>query len=205
MRIFDYLTSKLNEISECHLFTAVELASSEYPKAPVGKHLGLMVRSGKIARFSKGKFYKPKATAFGLLGPNEQEVMKDLLVKDGKQIGYPTGYQIFNILGLTTQVSWLFQIGCKNPRKRIKRGHCTIAFIKQNNEITESNIPLLQILDAVRYINKMPETSEKDVQRRLIAITKELPENQVNEIVSLSNKYSVATQRVLKNLLAEGT
>jgi hypothetical protein len=203
MRISDYLTSKLNEIPECHLFNAVELASSEYPSASVGKHLGLLVQSGEIARFAKGKFYKPKATVFGLLGPNEQEIMKDLLVKDGKQIGYPTGYQVFNRLGLTTQISWLFQIGCKNPRRRIKRGSCTIAFIKQNNNITESNVPLLQILDAIRYINKIPETSKKNSYIRLLAILMQLSDSQIEEIIFLSNKYTAATQRVLKNLLAE--
>ena len=129
--------------------------------------------------------------------------MKDLLVKDGKQIGYPTGYQVFNRLGLTTQISWLFQIGCKNPRWRIKREHCTMAFIKQNNEITESNIPLLQILDAVRYIKKIPDTSEIESLRRLAAILKQLSELQIEEIISLSYKYTSATQKALKNLLAE--
>jgi hypothetical protein len=199
----NYLALKIDEVPECSIFTADQFVTSEFGKGSLGKHLGRMVQSGEIVRFSRGKFYKPKATVFGRLGPNEQEVMKDLLVKNGKHIGYQTGYQIFNRLGLTTQISWLFQIGCKNPRRRIKRGSSTIAFIKQHNEITESNIPLLQILDAVRYINGIPETSEKDVQRRLVAILKELPDDQINEIVSLSYNYTTATQRVLKNLLAE--
>jgi hypothetical protein len=107
-------------------------------------------------------------------------------------------------LGLTTQLSWLFQIGCKYPRRRIKRGRCTIAFIKQNNDITEGNIPLLQILDAIRYINRIPETSERDILIRLAAILQQLSESQIEEIIFLSNKYSAATKRVLRSLLMGG-
>lgn len=70
-----------------------------------------MVKSGKIARHSKGRFYKPKQGIFGTLKPDEYEIIKDLLIKDNKPIGYITVDQIFNSFHLTTQVPSVSQIG----------------------------------------------------------------------------------------------
>jgi len=63
-----------------------------------------MVAAGKIRCLSKGRFYKPRITQFGELQPDTYQIVKDLIEKNGKTIGYLTGYSAFNQLGLTTQV-----------------------------------------------------------------------------------------------------
>jgi len=73
----------------------------------------------------------------------------------GKITGYITGYSIYNQLGLTTQVGNTIQIGKNQVRPGFKRGRYTISFIRQKNTITKANIPLLQLLDAIRYIKKI--------------------------------------------------
>ena len=65
------------------------------------KMLNRLVGEGVIAKISKGRFYKPKKSIFGTLKPKPEEIVKDLLEKDGKVIGYMTGYSLFNRLGLT--------------------------------------------------------------------------------------------------------
>ena len=102
-----------------------------------------MVISGKIAKLSKGKYYKPETTPFGDLLPNQKQVVKDLLEEKGKINGYPTGYSIYNELVLTTQVSNTIQIGKNEIRPSFKRDRYTIDFIKQKNSITKVNVPLL--------------------------------------------------------------
>ncbi len=96
-----------------------------------------MVAAGQIRRASKGRFYKTKMTEFGELPLNATELVKDLLEKNGKTIGYLTGYTAFNELGLTTQVPFALQIGVTNEKKAIKRKFYRIGFIKQHNEITK--------------------------------------------------------------------
>ena len=100
------------------------------------------------------------------------QVVKDLLEEDGKIIGYLTGYSIYNQLGLTTQVSNTIQIGKNEIRPGFKRERYTIAFIKQKNTLTKENIPLLQILDAIRYIKKIPDATIESSCRRLSVILK---------------------------------
>lgn len=70
-----------------------------------------MSGSGLIAKWSKGKFYKPRQTVFGRLEPAQEEVIRDLLERNGETIGYLTGLSIYNRLGLTTQISNVIQIG----------------------------------------------------------------------------------------------
>ena len=74
------------------------------------KALNRMVDAGKLAKLSKGRFYKPENTPFGRVLPNYQAVINDLLYVDDKAVGYLTGINLFNQLGLTTQISNVLQI-----------------------------------------------------------------------------------------------
>ena len=149
-----------------------------------------MVASGKIAKLSKGKYYKPENTPFGNLQPNQAQVVKDLLEENGKITGYLTGYSIYNQLGLTTQVSNTIQIGKNQIRPNFKRERYTISFIKQKNTITKENIPLLQLLDAIRYIKKIPDANIESSCKRFLAIIKNFTEKEINTLGSLGVKIS---------------
>lgn len=96
---------------------------------------------------------------FGNLQPSQSQFVKDLLENDGKLFGYLTGDNIYNQLRLTSQVSNTIQIGKNKTRPEFKRESYTISFIKQKNTITKDNIPLLQILDVIRFIKKIPDSN----------------------------------------------
>ena len=160
-----------------------------------------MVASGKIAKLSKGKYYKPENTIFGNLQPNQSQVVKDLLEENGKITGYLTGYSIYNQLGLTTQVSNTIQIGKNQVRPNFKRESYNIAFVKQKNTITKENIPLLQLLDTIRYIKKIPDANAEGSCKRFLAIIKNFTDFEINTLVRLSLKYPPATRALLGALL----
>ena len=123
--------------------------------------------------------------------------------EDGKVIGYLTGYSVFNQLGLTTQVSNTIQIGRNEIRPALKRDRYTIKFIKQKNTITKDYVPLLQLLDAIRYIKKIPDNTVLSSCLRLISILKSLSQNDLSTLVRLSQKYPPATRALLGALLEE--
>lgn len=95
------------------------------------KALNRMVQAGILAKIGKGKFYRPETSPFGVLLPAYQEVIKDLVVADSKPIGYVTGINLFNELGLTTQVSNTIQIAKNDIRPAFKRLHYSICFVRQ--------------------------------------------------------------------------
>jgi len=161
-----------------------------------------MVASGQLAKLSKGRYYQPEKTPFGELQPSQSQVVKDLLERDGKIIGYLTGLSRYPELGLSTQVSNTIQIGKNDLRSSFKRGQYTIEFIKQKNTITADNIPLLRLLDALRLIKKIPDTSEEAICRRMIEIIGDLSDKDLKKMVRLALKYPPATRAILGALLS---
>ena len=203
MKVSDYIATTIDRLPKGYIFTYADFVAEVNKKEAVIKALNRMVESGKIAKLSKGKYYKPENTPFGNLQPNQAQVVKDLLDDDGKIIGYLTGYSIYNQLGLTTQVSNTIQIGKNEIRPNFKRERYTISFIKQKNTITKENIPLLQILDAIRYIKKIPDATIESSCRRLLAILKNLSDKDTSTLVRLALKYPPVTKAILGALFDE--
>ena len=123
--------------------------------------------------------------------------------ENGKISGYLTGYSIYNQLGLTTQVSNTIQIGKNQVRPNFKRERYTVAFVKQKNTITKENIPLLQLLDAIRYIKKIPDANIESSCKRFLAIIKKFTETEINTMIRLALKYPPATRALLGALLEQ--
>lgn len=201
MKVTDYVSYIIDRFPRGYVFTYGDFTTEVNQKEAVIKALNRMVQAGKIAKLSKGKYYKPETTPFGNLLPNQSQVVKDLLEEDGKITGYLTGYSIYNELGLTTQVSNTIQVGRNAIRPAFKRERYKISFVRQRNTITRDNIPFLQILDALRYIKKIPDTTPEASARRFLAILKELPESALGTVIRLAKKYPPATRALLGALL----
>jgi hypothetical protein len=156
-----------------------------------------------LAKLGKGRFYKPEVTPFGQLKPLPNEVIKDFLEEKGRITGYITGFAIFNRLGLTTQVNQVIQIGRNQMRPPLERNGLKISFVLQNNLITPKNIPLLQILDAIKYIKKIPDSTPSASCERLLVIMRNLNDEELQVMVRLAIKYPPATRALAGALLEE--
>jgi len=203
MKTPEYIALTIDRLPKGYVFTYADFIAEVNKKEAVIKALNRMVKAGKIAKLSKGKYYKPENTPFGMLQPNQAQVVKDLLEEDGKIVGYLTGYSIYNKLGLTTQVSNIIQIGRSQIRPNFKRERYFISFIRQKNTITKENIPLLQILDSIRYIKKIPDATIETSCKRLLSIIKNLSEKDKGTMVRLALKYPPVTKALLGALLEE--
>jgi|SRR5690242_9397092 len=201
MKVSKYISFTIDRLPKGYIFTYTDFDTEVNSKEALIKALNRLATSGKIVKLSKGKFYKPETTPFGNLQPNQAQIVKDLLETDGKVTGYLTGYSIYNQLGLTTQISSAIQVGKNEVRPAFKRERYTISFVKQKNTITKENIPLLQLLDAVRYIKKIPDTTVTSSCKRFLAIVKELSEKDKNTLVRLALKYPPTTRALLGALL----
>lgn len=203
MKTTDLLETKINRLPKGHIFTYSDIISDPGKKEAAIKALNRMAQSGKIAKLSKGKYYRPEETVFGKLQPDQYQVVKDLLEENGKVIGYLTGLSIYNKLGLTTQVSNTIQVGSNDIRPTFRRERYTISFIRQKNTITKENIPVMQLLDAIRYIKKIPDAAPASAVKRLMAIIEELPENNLPAMARLAQKYPPQTRALLGAMLEE--
>lgn len=203
MKITEYIEYTIERLPKGYVFTYLDFIKEVNQKEAVIKTLNRMMASGKISKLFKGKFYKPENTPFGNLQPNQAQVVKDLLKENGKTTGYLTGYSIYNQLGLTTQVSNTIQIGKNQIRPSFIRERYTITFVTQKNTITKENIPLLQLLDAIRYIKKIPDASIESSCKRFLIIIKDFTDKETNTLVRLALKYPPATRALLGALLEQ--
>ena len=201
MKITEYIAFTIDRLPKGYVFTYANFITEVNRKEAVIKALNRMVASGKIAKLAKGKYYKPETTPFGNLQPSQVQVVKDLLEENGKITGYLTGYGIYNQLGLTTQVSNTIQIGKNQIRPNFIRERYKIAFLKQKNTITKESIPLLQLLDAIRYIKKIPDATVEASCARFLAIIKNLTDKEINMLVRLALNYPPATRALVGSLL----
>lgn len=201
MKSSDLIRNKINKLPEGYVFTYSDFSNEVKSENALKLTLFRLVRAGKIERLSKGRFYKPKQGIIGKLNPDEYEVVKDLLKLNNRVIGYITGLGVFNSLGLTTQMSSIIQIGSNIDKKQIQRGKYIIKYIRQWNKITTDNINLLQLLDCIRFIKSIPDTTIDQSYKRLIYLLGELSEKEIRVLTSLASKYPPATRSLVGSIL----
>ena len=194
MKVTELVKNKINRIPEGYVFTYNDFDIEVKNESALKQALFRLVKSGKIERLSKGRFFKPKQGITGKLKPDEYEVVKDLIKVNNKITGYITGFGIFNTLGLTTQMSNIIQIGSNFDKKQIQRGKYTIKYIRQWNKISKNNTYLLQLLDCIRFIKAIPDTSIDKTFKRLQYLLEELQEKDKKSIADLALNYPPLTR-----------
>lgn len=169
----------------------------------LSKALSRMVKANKLEKIEKGVFYKPKLSKFGKINPSINEIIKKECEKNGEIIAYITGVNLYNKLGLTTQISNVIELA-SNKRKPTKEiiGN-KIKFIQTNSTISISVIPLLQILDALKNIKKIPDGNLKESYEILKYKINELNFDDKEKITDLALDYSPFTRAIVGTILEE--
>lgn len=199
--VSEKVRNKIRELPKGSVFNYADVMDENKNVEAVVKALNRLAASGQIKKLSKGKFYKPENSPFGKLPPDQTQIVKDLLESDGIPTGYLTGFSIFNNFGLTTQVSNIIQIGKNDVRPAFKREGYTISFVRQKNKITKDNIPMLQLLDALRYIKRIPDATIVSAVKRFLTIMSSQTANDKKSLINLSLKYPPSTRALLGALL----
>lgn len=161
------------------------------------KALNRLVIKGELNKIAKGKYFKPKKTQFGILQPTASEVVKDFLEKNGKIVGYITGTAAFASMGLTTQITSAILVGSNKYRRPVMRGEFKVSFLLQTNPITEKNIPILRLLDAIRLIREIPATSPDESVAIISKLIKSLDIEQQRELCDLAEGYTQYVRALL--------
>ena len=194
-RILDFEMGKVFRLED------LELSRSEYNAAVVA--LGRLAQEGEIERLSPGVYYKPKQTRFGVVGPSLEERFRDLLYDGDTPIGYLTGLYAFNLFGLTTQHSSILEIGTNFPKRNTKRGIYAIRFVLQKNQICQDNIEMLRLLDCLKWIKKIPDTTVDKSYTLLKKKVSEYEKEDHKQLVELSLNYTPLTRALLGSMLTD--
>jgi len=185
MKQSDIIANKIERFRTGYVFTPSDFYEDVSNPVVVSRILSKFVKEGRIRRIAKGKFDKPAKSVLGTMPPSVEWLTRDYLFDGKKQIGYLTGTSIFTKMGLTTQISSVTEIGSNSYRRPLSIKGTKVRFILQRNTINPENIPLLQLLDAIRFVKTIPATTVDEAIAiiRNIFLTKEpLQRNRLQQL-----------------------
>ena len=114
----------------------------------------------ELRLYQKGIYYKTKITPFGEIGINKEQLIADKYILP--HIGYETGLNLMNQLGLTTQISNERIIATNMAKDCVRTDKKLGVTIKPPKTLINSqNRKYLQLLDALDLIDKTPIDEEK--------------------------------------------
>lgn len=190
-------------IPEGKTFRYSDLPIEKKEFVSAAKVLERLQKDSSIKKLSKGVFYKPKKTLFGELKPDYTEQLNLVLFDGDKRIGYETGLGLYNRLGLTTQVAFRTKVATTVRKNSINRELIKVDFVKSYNLITEENYQLLGLLDAIKDIKDIPDTTISNSIIILKNIIKDLSQKELVQMVDCSLTYPPRVRALLGAILEE--
>lgn len=203
LKVTDKIERRLLKMPEGTTFKYQELGITpeEYPAA--AKALERLIKKGTISRASTGLFYKPKKTSFGLLKPNEEELLRPYLFVNNKRIAYITGTALYNRMGLTTQVPKTIKVASLSKRIETKIGNVNVKPVKSYVQVTDDNYYMLELLDVLKDLKKIPDSDKDQVLRFVTKKMKEFSASGIEKLIKIAIKYPPRVRALTGALLNE--
>jgi len=187
-------------IDEAILFTYDDIPIDN--KQGVAIELSRLFKKGIIKKVSKGKFYKPKKRPFGDIEPSSSEKIQSF-IKSKDDVVYETGVNSFRKLGLTTQVSKATTVATNGSYKKVDIDNIEIKFVPKRVDISKEDILLVQILDALKDITKIPATTPEQAFVYIKDIVSELSKDEQLKLCEYAKKYTPRTRALLGAIFKE--
>lgn len=195
------IVEKVEKFGTDRVFSIADLELPTDWWANIKVKLNRMVNDGKLVKIANGKYYRPRISLLGPVPPSSEELVKDIMYEDGKLVGYLTGYSIWDSMGLTTQFSSTIVVGLNRRKDPMIRSGRNIRFVLQPNEIKAEYVHLLQILDTLKFIKKVPDSTVNRTIIRLQNIIKDLSDNDITLLAKLALKYPPRVRAISGSLI----
>ncbi len=168
-------------------------------KMGIAIELSRLFKKGLIKKVSKGKYYKPKITPFGEIGPSSDEKIKSFIKASNND--YISGISNLNRLGLTTQVPNVITIASNQSSRKVKLQNTTIKFVPKLNQSSKKDIKLSQFLDALNSLKKIPDTSIDEAFRMIKIMIEKLEKKEQQGLAKLALNYPPRTKALVGAIL----
>lgn len=203
MSLANQIRTRINGFPENKTFGYSDLPIGKEDYVTAAKALERLQNEGIIKKVSRGIFYKPKQTVFGELKPDYNELLRPYLFEKGKRVAYETGFSLYNRLGLTTQMAFRIKIASRDRRISINKGALKVDTVKSYVDVTDTNYQLLELLDAIKDIRRIPDTipgkSVTIITRKICGLN----DRQIAAIVKYALSYPPRVRALLGAVLED--
>ena len=166
----------------------------------VAAALSRLSKSGELTRLAKGRYYRPARGRFGPLVPTQAAVVAAVGAAPGQPPAYPTGLAVYNALGLTTQVPATLTLATTRPRRRLP---ARLRAVVRPAPEAPSDVPLLQWLDVLRDVRRIPDATPARVVARVGGYLRQLPAAARRRLTVLAARQAPPRVRALLGALLE--
>lgn len=199
MKTAGVVKKRISSFPEGALITYRDFADIKNTQA-VALTLSRLVRRGVVKRLGRGKYFVPKKSRFGSLGPSDSQIIKWVVKRER---GYVSGLTAYNAMGLTTQVSNVVTVSGSRYNRNATLGKLKLRYVKSRVPVKKENVFLLQLLDAIRDMKKIPDTSVKEIIIKLKHILFDLNARQTRDLISLAKYYRPFVKAMVGAILEE--
>lgn len=192
---------QVESLKEGKIFTFKSLKFEPQKKSNVAVVLSELAKSGKVVRVEKGTYFRPKPSLLGLKHrPLSHQEKLDFISNELN--GYITGPYIFNQMQLTEQVPMVVTIATPKPVRKFEKMNISFECVKSYiDNLEETNIYHLRLLDAIKSIRVVPGTTPSDVYSRLLNHHfKNIQLHELRKINELALSYPPRVRRIMMDI-----
>ena len=166
----------------------------------VAAALSRLSKSGELTRLAKGRYYRPARGRFGPVTPTQAAVVAAVGAAPGQPPAYATGLAVYNALGLTTQVPATLTLATTRPRRRLP---ARLRAVVRPAPEAPSDVPLLQWLEVLRDVRRIPDTTPARVVARVSDYLRQLPAAARRRLAVLAARQAPPRVRALLGALLD--
>ena len=169
---------------------------NQVTEASFYKTLERMCKSKELVKISKGTYYLPKISKYGIVPPTDKEIISEF-TKNGT--GIIVGYSLYNTLNLTTQVAKTIEVMSSTLESFTKTIRNIIIYQVQidYNENVKNMIQALEVLQNYYNIQDINNLSFKRYTKK---IAEQYNEETFKKVISTIN-YKKSTIAFLREIL----
>ena len=127
----------------------------------VAVNVSRLVDEGALVRFCSGIVYRPEKSAFGDLPMDPAILVARLYIGEGREVrGYVTGAAFLHAIGLSTWMPAETEVATNANVRDRKAKLLGVRLVKPRTAVTADNAAYLQVLDAIRDLDRLPVDCE---------------------------------------------
>ena len=194
-----YMEQVLEKEPENKLLEASVLYEQSFgtiPEMAYYKSLERLCQQGFLVHLTKGIYYRPKTTRFGVVPISENDIV-DYYTKDGQ--GIVVGYRLYNKKGLTTQISKQVEVLSSHIAGQ-KKNVTNVCVRSSEIALTSETIPVIETMEILQNYKQIEDINHTVLAAYMKEFAKKYSDPTAVSVLK-NRKYKKSTIAFLQRFL----